>query len=445
VSALVAIPAKQDKVRELQRTLYRAAKADPQRRFHALYDKVHRKDVLERAWELVRANRGAAGIDRQTIADIEEYGTAKLLDELAADLKDGRWRPLPARRVFIPKPGRPTEQRPLSIPTIRDRVVQAAAKIVIEPIFEADFMPCSFGFRPKRSAHDALQVLVDESWRGARWVAESDVSNCFEAIPHSGLMTAIEERISDRHVLKLLRAMLRAGVMEDGAVRRSEAGTPQGGVISPCLCNVYLHRLDRQWQTRGHGVLVRYADDLLAICTTKQEAEGALEALTAILAELGLELKTDKTRIVHLREGGEGVDFLGFHHRYARGNTPRSRHLAFLVRWPSRQAMGRARQRIREITDRSRLKVPIEVIVHDLNQFMRGWAGYFRYWNSARQFTKIRLHAYRHLAGFIAKRHKQRKRYGYWVLAHTPDRLGLITLNGTIVAAGQKQPRRRGG
>ena len=189
-----------------------------------------------------------------------------------------------------------------------------------------------------------------------------------------------------------------------------------GAVISPCLANICLHRLDRQWQTRGHGVLVRYADDLLAICTTKQEAEGALEALTAILAELGLELKTDKTRIVHLREGGEGVDFLGFHHRYVRGNTPRSRHFAFLVRWPSRQAMGRARQRIREITDRSRLKVPIEAIVHDLNQFMRGWAGYFRYGNSARQFTKIMLHAYRHLARFIAKHHKQRKRYGFWVL-----------------------------
>jgi len=251
----------QDKVRELQRTLYRAAKADPGRRFHALYDKVYRRDVLERAWELVRANEGAAGIDRQTIADVEEYGITKLLDELAADLKEGRWRPLPARRVFIPKPGRPTEQRPLSIPAVRDRVVQAAAKIVIEPIFEADMLECSFGFRPRCSAHDALQVLIDEAWRGRRWVAESDVSNCFEAIPHSGLMAAIEERISDRHILKLLRAMLRAGVMTDGAVTRSTAGTPQGGVLSPCLANVYLHRLDRQWTDRGTGVLVRYADD----------------------------------------------------------------------------------------------------------------------------------------------------------------------------------------
>src|SRR5436190_18080055 len=194
---------RQDKVRELQRTLYRAAKADPGRRFHALYDKVYRRDVLERAWELVRADRGVAGIDRQTIAEVEEHGVAKLLDELAADLKDGRWRPLPARRVFIPNPGRPQERRPLSIPAVRDRVVQAATKVVIEPIFEADMLECSFGFRPRRSAHDALQVLGDEAWRGRRWVAESDIANCFEAIPHSGLMAAIEERITDRHVLKL--------------------------------------------------------------------------------------------------------------------------------------------------------------------------------------------------------------------------------------------------
>jgi len=260
---LVARTTKQDKVRELQRTLYRAAKADPGRRFHVLHDKIYRRDVLEHAWELVRANRGAAGIDRQTIADVEEYGVAKLLDELAADLKDGRWRPLPARRVFIPKPGRPQERRPLSIPAVRDRVVQAATKTVIEPIFEADMRECSFGFRPRRSTHDALQVLVDEAWRGRRWVAESDIANCFEAIPHSGLMTAVEERITDRHVLKLLRAMLRAGVMQDGAVTRSTTGTPQGGVLSPCLANVYLHRLDRQWADRGCGVLVRYADDLV--------------------------------------------------------------------------------------------------------------------------------------------------------------------------------------
>ena len=229
---IVASPAKQDKVQALQRTLYRAAKADPGRRFHALYDKVLRRDVMERAWEQVRRNRGAAGIDRTTIADVEEHGVTRLLDELAADLKAGTYRPLPARRVWIPKPGS-TEQRPLSIPAVRDRIVQAAVKTVIEPVFEADFLPCSFGFRPKRRAHDALQVLIDEAWRGRRWVVETDVASCFEAIPHDRLMQAIEERIVDRHVLKLLRALLRAGVMEAGVVRGSVTGTPQGGVVTP--------------------------------------------------------------------------------------------------------------------------------------------------------------------------------------------------------------------
>src|SRR5215471_5351571 len=184
---IVARTAEQEKVRELQRTLYRAAKADPGRRFHALYDKVYRRDVLERAWGQVRANRGAAGIDRVTLAAVEQYGVGRLLDELVADLKESTYRPLPARRVFIPKPGS-REQRPLSIPSVRDRIVQAALKTVIEPIFEADF-------QPKRAAHDALQLILDESYRGRRWVVETDIANCYEAIPHERLMQAIEERI----------------------------------------------------------------------------------------------------------------------------------------------------------------------------------------------------------------------------------------------------------
>jgi len=440
---LVARTTKQDQVRELQRTLYRAAKADPGRRFHALYDKVHRRDVLERAWEQVRANRGAAGIDRQTIADVEEYGIAKLLDGLIEDLRNGRWRPLPARRVFIPKPGR-EELRPLSIPSVRDRIVQAATKIVIEPIFEADFMPCSFGFRPRKSAHDALQVLIDESWKGKLWVLESDVANCFEAIPHSGLMSAIEERITDRHVLKLLRAMLRAGVLQDGAVRRSDTGTPQGGVISPVLCNVYLNRLDRQWAKRGRGVLVRYADDLLVMCKTRTEAENAREALTVILAELGLEPKQAKTRIVRLVEGGEGVDFLGFHHRWVRSRDARFKHVAFLARWPSRQAMQHARDRVRELTGRDRLRWPIEQVVGHLNRFLRGWAGYFRYGNSTVQFDQIIHHADRRLALLIAHRYQQPWRYGRQVLNSRPDRYSLITLNGTIAAPRPNRPWRQG-
>ena len=420
------------KVRELQRTLYRAAKADPARRFHALYDKVSRRDVLERAWELVRANKGAAGIDQQTIADVERYGIAKLLDELAADLREGRWRPLPARRVFIPKPGR-EELRPLSIPAVRDRIVQTAVKLVIEPVFEADFLPCSFGFRPKRSQHDALQVLIDQSWKGRRWVLESDIANCFEAIPHSGLMAAVGERVSDRNLLKLLRAMLRAGVMADGAFHRDVTGTPQGGVISPVLCNVYLHRLDRRWAERGTGVLVRFADDLVVMCHSKREAEAALSALRSILAELGLEPKAAKTRIVYLQEEGEGLDFLGFHHRRVRGEH-RYRHLRFLARWPSREAMQRARNRIREITDSKRLRDPVEVIVQELNRFLRGWANYFRYGNSRLHFTRITTYALRRLALFVAKRHKRKSGYGMTVVAFvSPNRMGLVSLDRLVV------------
>lgn len=392
----------------------------------------------------MRANRGAAGIDRQTIADVEQYGIAKLFDELTADLKDGSYRSLPARRVFIPKPGRPDEQRPLSIPAVRDRVVQSAVKLVIEPIFEAGFLPCSFGFRPRRSAHDALQELIDESWGGRRWIAESDIANCFEAIPHSGLMSAVEERICDRHLLKLLRAMLRAGVLEAGAVRHGVSGTPQGGVISPVLCNVYLHRLDREWQTRGSGLLLRYADDLLALCKTKREAENALVALTAILAEMGLELKPAKTRIVHLKEGGEGVDFLGFHHRWGRGRTAGSTHIEFLARWPSRQAMQHARDRVRELTARDRLRWPIEQIVGDLNRFLRGWAGYFRYGNSTVQFDTIIRHAERRLQLWIAASHQQPWRYGRQQFAARADRYGLISLDGTIAAPRPNRSWRQG-
>jgi len=306
---------------------------------------------------------------------------------------------------------------------------------VIEPIFEADMLECSFGFRPRRSTHDALQVLVDEAWQGRRWVVESDIADCFEAIPHDRLMAAVEERIVDRHLLKLLRALLRAGVMEQGAVRHSVIGTPQGGVVSPLLCNVYLHRLDRQWQTRGRGMLVRYADDLVGLCRSRREAEDALRALTVILAELGLELRQAKTRIVQLREGGEGLDFLGFHHRYLRGRTRQSRHVTFLARWPSRQAMQRARDRIRELTERKRLSRPVEEIVQELNRFLRGWGGYFRYGNSARHFDQISTYALKRLASFVAKRHGHAPGYGMSVVAYrSTNRIGLISLNGTVVA-----------
>jgi RNA-directed DNA polymerase len=356
-----------------------------------------------------------------------------LLDELAADLRDGSYRPLAARRVFIPKPGR-QERRPLSIPAVCDRIVQAALKTVIEPIFEADFMPCSFGFRPRRRAHDALQVLIDQAWDGRRWVVETDIADCFEAIPHERLMAAIEERVCDRHVLKLLRAMLRAGVMLDGAIRRSATGTPQGGVVSPLLANVYLHRLDRQWATRGQGVLVRYADDLVVMCSSEREANSALATLEVILAELGLKPKAAKTRIVQLREGGEGFDFLGFHHRWVRSRSPRWR-TAYLARWPSRRAMRHARDRTRELTTRDRQLLAVEDVVQDLNRFLRGWASYFRYGNSSPAFDTIMAHTVKRLALFVAKRHQRATGYGWMAVAYrSPDRMGLINIAGTVVS-----------
>jgi group II intron reverse transcriptase/maturase len=425
---------KVDPVRALQHALYRSAKADPGRRFHALRDKVYRRDVLWRAWVAVRRNDGAPGIDTITLADVEEYGVDRLLGELAQDLKGGRWRPLPARRVFIPKPGT-LEQRPLSIPSVRDRIVGAALKIVLEPIFEADFLPCSFGFRPKRSAHDALQVLIDESWQGRRWVVETDIADCFGAIPHDKLMHAVEERVCDQGVLQLLRVMLRAGVMQDGRVRRPVTGTPQGGVVSPLLANVYLHQVDRAWSVAEHGVLVRYADDVVVMCRSREQAEAALARLTVLLGELGLEPKLAKTRIVHLVEGGEGLDFLGFHNRLVRGRTPRSAHLTFLARWPARKAVRHARDRIRSITARSRLLVPVEQLVDELNLFLRGWAGYFRYGNSALLLGQIRNYALRRLALWLSKRGNRRRAWG-WGMAQvlrSPNHLGLISLDGIVV------------
>ena len=427
----------------MQHALYRAAKADPGRRFHALHDKVSRSDVLWRAWVAVRSNNGAPGIDKITLAAVEEYGVTRLLGELAAELEEGRYRPVPARRVYIPKPGVRDEKRPLSIPSVRDRIVQAAVKIVLEPVFEADFLPCSFGFRPGRSAHDALQVLIDECARGRRWVVETDIASCFSAIPHGKLMEAVEERICDQPVLKLLRAMLRAGVMEDGQVRREAAGTPQGGVFSPVMCNLYLHRLDRAWDERD-GVLARYADDLVVMCWSRSQAEAALERLTVLLAGLGLEPKAAKTRIVHLEEGGEGFDFLGFHHRLVRSRGLNGKpRVTFLARWPADKAMQHARDRIRELTGRRRLLLPPEAIAQDVNMFLRGWAGYFRYGHSARRLSKIRQYARMRLALFISKKHRRSRHFGWQVMLNAPPReLGLVSLYGITVAPRAGKPWR---
>ena len=305
-----------DKVRELQIALYRAAKRNPDRRFHALYDKVYRWDVLVRAWERVKENKGSAGVDGETLKQIEDYGVLPFLYEIQRQLQQGTYRPLPVRRVYIDKQGKPGAKRPLGIPAVRDRVVQMAAKIAIEPVFEADFQGCSYGFRPKRSAHQATQAIHEAMWK-ANFAIDADIVSYFDNIDHGILMKQVERRISDRRILKLLRQWLEAGVVEEAEIRRTILGTPQGGVISPLLANIYLHYLDAMWEKHGRhlGTLVRYADDFVVLCRTRKAAERAMKGIKVLLERLKLQLHPEKTKLVCLWEGQEGFDFLGFHHR----------------------------------------------------------------------------------------------------------------------------------
>jgi RNA-directed DNA polymerase len=426
-----------DKVRQLQRRLWVAAKRSPARRFHALLDRIYRRDVRWEAWRRVKANRGAAGVDHETLACVEQYGVERMLDALHSALRAGTYRPQPVLRRYIPKAdGR---QRPLGIPTVRDRVAQLATVIVLEPIFEADFRASSDGFRPKRSATQALETLRVLGARGGNHVLDADIRDYFGSIDHTKLLRLVALRISDQRVLKLLRQWLAAGVMDENQWRATLTGTPQGGVISPLLSNIFLHVLDRVWEDRcAHvGTLVRYADDFVVMCDTKAQVEEARQRVSAVLTRLGLELHPEKTRMVDLSRGREGFDCLGCHlHKRMSGPLWERTHrrVYFLQRWPSQRAMARVRAHVRALTSRSRCHEDLRRVIADVNPRLRGWAQYFRTGNAATKFIQIDAYVEDRLRRLLLARAGARRSADRATVWRRPfvETLGLCRLRGSV-------------
>jgi RNA-directed DNA polymerase len=376
-----------EKLSSLRQKLYHKAKQEPKFRFYVLYDRIYRRDVLTSAYRIARINNGAGGVDGVTFETIEAMagGEEAFVNELHESLTSKQYRPSPVRRVYIPKPdGR---QRPLGIPTIRDRVVQAAVLLIIEPIFEADFMDCSYGFRPKRSAHGALSEVRKHLKQGLTSVYDADLKGYFDSIPHEKLMKCIQMRIVDRSVLKLIRMWLKVPIAEDNGhggkqMTRSDKGTPQGGVISPLLANIYLHWFEKVFYA-GNGpavwakaYLVRYADDFMVLARYQgRRLTGFIEE--KIESWLGLELNRTKTKVVNLRDPGTSVDFLGYTFRYDRDLMGRGHR--YLNVTPSKKALKQHRQSLRTVVNRRQSCVPITQLIETINRRQRGWANYFSF------------------------------------------------------------------
>lgn len=408
-------PARLDHARKLQRTLYRVAKQQPERRFTLLYDKVCRQDILQEAWRRVKSNKGAAGVDDVDIDEVREYGEARFLSELEQELRGGTYRVSLVRRVHIPKPGQPGKTRPLGIPTVKDRVVQMAVKLVIEPLFEADFVPCSFGFRPEKTPRMALSIIAEKTQAGYSHVVDVDLKSYFDTISHELLLELVGRRVGDVRVMRLIRAWLKAGVLEEGKVTHPDRGSPQGGVVSPLLSNIMLHEVDRQW-CRGNGtmsndvVLVRYADDMVLLARTESQARQAWERLQSQFTALRLVVNQEKSRLTTVEEG---FAFLGFEFR----KPPRR----LLYMWPRKKACQHIRDRVREVVRSFPSSASIGEVIQKLNPILNGWCTYFRVGNSNRVFHKIDWAVLSELQLWLRRKHQRswrsaRKHWNYQFL-----------------------------